>query len=310
MKLHHLLVLVFAALFAACAGSPKSVAHSGSSDYSAGYEATESYAPSTTGTANVRSTSVSSGRHAPTTQSHSNNVTMDSDGAYQPAPRHRPRTERRPGLGTVFGETVTSHVSMKTFVRASSRPFATVAMHYNDASGVRAHANYVGSKGLAPYRAYTPAGGITVALTDQYGNLLTGGEANGRALIVGNEGQRYNIIIQNHTAGRFEVVASVDGLDVIDGKPGNLSKRGYILEPHSTLTIDGFRRSESAVAAFRFGRVSQSYAARTAGARNVGVVGTAFFAERGSVWTTDELRMRDTADPFPDKRNFARPPSY
>jgi hypothetical protein len=106
------------------------------------------------------------------------------------------------------------------------------------------------------------------------------------------------------------VVASVDGLDVIDGRPADLHKRGYVLEPQQTLVIDGFRRNEYEVAAFRFGRVRESYAARTSGDRNVGVIGVAVFAERGSVWTTDELHRRDTANPFPGDRRYAPAPSY
>lgn len=240
---------------------------------------------------------------------HHNHAESSAGSAHEPVARERPRQpEERPGLGTVWGETVTSHARSKPFVRAASSPFARVALYYNDAEGVRAHSAYRGSGSLAPFRAHTPHGGISVALTDVHGNVLSGGMAGGRALIVGAEGQRYNIVVHNHTAGRYEVVTSVDGLDVIDGRPADLAKRGYILEPHSTLTIDGFRRSESAVAAFRFGRVSQSYAARTSGDRNVGVVGLAFFAERGSVWTSDELYRRDTADPFPGDRSYARPP--
>jgi hypothetical protein len=53
--------------------------------------------------------------------------------------------------------------------------------------------------------------------------------------------------------------------------------------------------------------VSESYAARTSGDRNVGVIGFAFFAERGSRWTNDEIRRRETANPFPG--GFAEPPS-
>ena len=229
-----------------------------------------------------------------------------SSGAYR---RHRPEPEERPGLGTVWGESVDSRVQTRPFVRDSSRPFAAVAMHYNDESGVRAHMNYLGSHQLSPVRAYTPHGGISVALTDEYGNLLPGGAAGGKVLVVGRAGQRYNVVIHNQTGGRYEIVASVDGLDVIDGRPADVRKRGYILEPHGTLTIDGFRQSEHHVAAFRFGRVSQSYAARTSGDRNVGVIGVALFAEQGSRWTSDELYRRDTAQPFPGDR-YAQPPSY
>lgn len=232
----------------------------------------------------------------------------DAARSYRPTPE--PQPEERPGLGTVFGETVSSHVRMKPFVRAASHPFATVAVHYNDEQGVRAHLGYIGASGLSPVRAHTPHGGISIALTDEYGNLLPGGEAGGRVFVVGHEGQRYNMVLHNQTGGRYEVVSSVDGLDVIDGRPADLAKRGYILEPYSTLTIDGFRRSTDHVAAFRFGRVSESYAARTSGDRNVGVVGVAIFAEQGSAWTTDELYRRDTANPFPGDRNYAQPPGY
>ncbi len=219
-----------------------------------------------------------------------------------------PAPTERPGLGTTWGEDVSSHVDLKAFYRATSHPFATVTVHYNDAEGVSAHAGYLGQGSLAPVRAYTPYGGISVALTDQYGALLPGGSAAGRTLIVGSAGQRYNIVLENRTGGRYEVVASVDGLDVVDGRPADLAKRGYIIEPYGSLVIDGFRRSDDTVAAFRFGRVADSYAARTSGDRNVGVIGVAVFAERGSVWTSDELQRRDTAQPFPGDRFYARPP--
>jgi hypothetical protein len=233
----------------------------------------------------------------------------DYGGGHSHQPVDRTPAER-PGLGTEWGETVRSEVRMRPFARASSSPFAAVAIHYNDADGVAAQTRYLGDYRLQPLRAYTPHGGISVALTDAHGNLLPGGQVSGRNLVVGQHGQRYNLVIENRTGGRYEVVASVDGLDVIDGKHGDLAKRGYILEPHGNLVIDGFRQSDSAVAAFRFGRVADSYAARTSGDRNVGVVGVALFAEAGSAWTTDELRRRDTANPFPGDRGYARPPGY
>jgi hypothetical protein len=247
----------------------------------------------------------------------------DSGGAYEPAPPPAApgpsgvavqpppqQPQQRPGLGTVWGENLYSRVETRPFTRAGDAPFAAVRIHYNDEDGVRAQMNYVGAAALSPIHAYTPYGGVSIALTDESGNVLPGGEAGGRALVVGRDGGRYNLLIENRSGGRYEVVASVDGLDVVDGRPADLGKRGYILEPYQTLTIDGFRRSDDQVAAFRFGAVADSYAARTSGDRNVGVVGVALFAERGSAWTTDELWRRDTADPFPGDpaRAYARPP--
>jgi len=220
----------------------------------------------------------------------------------------RPSPKQRPGLGTTWGETHTSHVRHRSFDRASSAPFAQLSVFYNDAEGIAAQMAYRGGEGISPFYARTPNGNITVALEGSDGRVLHGRRANGRTYVVGTEGHRYNIVIRNNTGGRFEVVASVDGLDVIDGRPASISKRGYLLPPHGKLVIDGFRRSDHSVAAFRFGRVQDSYAARTSGDRNVGVIGVAFFGELGSEWTTDEIQRRESADPFPVDRGYAQPP--
>lgn len=220
-------------------------------------------------------------------------------------PYNEPSPER-PGLGTSWGEHVDAPISFAPFVRASSAPWAQVALHYNDAQGVSAHAAYVGSR-PTPMEVFAGDGSLSVSLVDEYGRLLPGYQANGRALIVGDDGARYRIVVRNGTTARFEVVTSVDGLDVIDGKPADPNRRGYIVDPHDELVIDGFRTSDDGVAAFRFGKVADSYAAQTSGDRNVGIIGFAIFAERGAVWTPAELQRRDSADPFPN-RGYATPP--
>jgi hypothetical protein len=137
--------------------------------------------------------------------------------------------------------------------------------------------------------------------------MLPGLAARGRNLVAAVDGQRYQIVIRNHTTARFEVVTSVDGLDVIDGKPAGFDRRGYLVEPQGQLVIDGFRQSDDQVAAFRFGKVADSYAAATSGDANVGVIGVALFAERGATWTRAELGRRDQADPFPARGYAAAP---
>src|SRR5437763_1314109 len=82
--------------------------------------------------------------------------------------------------------------------------------------------------------------------------------AGDKSLVIGEDGERYKIVVRNETAARFEIVASVDGLDVVDGKPADPSRRGYIVDPHGVLVIDGFRTSDAEVAAFRFGKVTDS----------------------------------------------------
>lgn len=212
----------------------------------------------------------------------------------------------RPGLGTSWGESVVAPISFVSFVRASRSPWAELALHYNDAEGAQAHAHYLGGR-PAPLEVPAGDGALSVALIDGAGRALPGFAAGDRTLVLGEDGERYRIVVHNTTPARFEIVASVDGLDVIDGRPADPDRRGYIIDPYGTLVIDGFRTSDDTVAAFRFGRVADSYAAQTSGDRNVGVIGMAIFAERGARWTPSELRRRDAADPFP-QRGYATPP--
>lgn len=231
-----------------------------------------------------------------------------SGSAYQPPAEKK--LEERPGLGTTFGETRESHVSNVAFDRADSRPFAVVALNYNDDAGIQAMARRIGNSYASFDRTGVEAaqGAVSLRLLDENGTALPSSNFAGQDYVAGSDGQRYVIQIENHTGNRFEAVATVDGLDVIDGKEGSVNKRGYLINPWSTLQIDGFRRSQSAVAAFRFGAVKDSYAARKGNDRNVGVIGVAFFHERGSVlpWTERELQRRDSANPFPG--GFASPP--
>lgn len=225
------------------------------------------------------------------------------------AAREAPRAEQRPGLGTEWGETRHSRITTVPFHRADpSTPFATAAVFYNDRQGARAMAE---GTSPTPQRAVPVGDGIvTFGLREgDSGRFLNGFEAGGRDYVIGEAGQRYVIVVQNHAPMRIEVVVSVDGLDVIDGRPASFGKRGYLVDAHGTLEIDGFRQSEEEVAAFRFGSVRDSYANKKSGdARNVGVIGVALFHEQGStpaLWR-DEAHRRHEADPFPGR--FATPP--
>lgn len=139
---------------------------------------------------------------------------------------------------------------------------------------------------LSPYaHAHSADGGIqsgpySVEIRDESGALLPTFNHRGRFYVLGSHGQRYRIHVRNASARRIEVVTSVDGRDVMDGRPAHLSKRGYILGPYESMAIDGYRLNMQSVAAFRFGSVAQSYAAQMGNARDVGVIGVAIFTER------------------------------
>jgi hypothetical protein len=122
--------------------------------------------------------------------------------------------------------------------------------------------------------------GPRVEVVDESGSSLPTYFQGGRAFVEGDIGSRYLLRIVNPTPRRVEAVVSVDGLDAIDGKPANTGKRGYLVPAYGEVTVDGWRTSLSAVAAFRFSSVRGSYAGRTGHDRNVGVIGVAFFRER------------------------------
>lgn len=214
----------------------------------------------------------------------------------------------RPGLGTEFGEQRSSQISFVSFQRASQQPFATVALNYNDSQGVAAMVSHDMARGAAMSPVgIDPRGELTISIVDEFGRPLPALSIGGRIYIVGEAGRRYSIQVRNNGPRRFEIVGSVDGLDVMDGREASFAKRGYIAGPYQSFNIDGFRTSESQVAAFRFGSVRNSYAARTGSARNVGVIGIALFSEMGvNYWDENEIRLRQNADPFPGR--FSQPP--
>jgi hypothetical protein len=208
----------------------------------------------------------------------------------------------RPGLGTAWGETRESQVRWVDFEREDpDRPLAVAMLHYDDRAGLRALAGEAPSFPDEGSRE-DAAGALRVRLLDERGWPLPAFRRGGRVLVEGRRGQRYSIEIDNWSGARIEAVATVDGLDVMDGERGSFDKRGYILRSGETFRIDGFRRSQWAVAAFRFGSVGESVAAQTGDDANVGVIGVAFFTERGAppFWRLNEAARRSAANPFPD----------
>ena len=209
----------------------------------------------------------------------------------------------RPGLATHWGEDRYSSVRTTAFERGSDRPFDVAALHYNDARLSEMQARRESFGWLSVHRD-----GIRISLRGESGEVLPGFLSGGEAFVIGQPGQRYSIVLENHTAARIEAVLTVDGLDVINGQPGSTENRGYLVRPHGSIVVEGFRRSTTAVAAFRFGGVEGSYADERGSARNVGVIGVALFAERGADLDLEEneVELRRSADPFPG--GFAPPP--
>jgi len=122
---------------------------------------------------------------------------------------------------------------------------------------------------------------FSLSLEDASGRSLSTFSHQGGTWVLGEEGERYVIVVRNPTSERVEAVVSVDGRDVLSGQVANFNRhRGYIVPAFGSVRIEGFRQSLDTVAAFRFTDPGNSYSSRMGTPENVGVIGVAFFSER------------------------------
>lgn len=104
---------------------------------------------------------------------------------------------------------------------------------------------------------------------------------DGKTYVEARFGTEYSLKIRNNNYYRIEAVVSVDGVDVISGKPATHEARGYIVDAYKTIEIKGFRSDMNTVGAFKFTKKKKAYAKQATGTtQNVGVIAVACFAER------------------------------
>jgi hypothetical protein len=72
---------------------------------------------------------------------------------------------------------------------------------------------------------------------------------------------------------------SVDGMSVITLQPASEKQPGYLISPHSSIVIKGWRQNDENVAAFTFVDRDQSYASKIGHPENAGVIGLVAFEE-------------------------------
>lgn len=145
-------------------------------------------------------------------------------------------------------------------------------------------------------QAVLPPPRTTIEIVDRTeGRVLPSYWHEGRRYVVGKPGNEYAIRVRNASGGRILAVMSVDGVNVITGDTAAPQQSGYVLAPHESTDIGGWRKNMSRTAAFYFTALPDSYAARTGRPDNVGVIGVAVYRERAQPIAREEFRPRDAA---------------
>ncbi|WP_173912468.1 hypothetical protein [Acinetobacter sp. Marseille-Q1618] len=197
---------------------------------------------------------------------HNSSTTASADAAADAANNEVASDEK---LGTKWGDEIDSQVTEVDLKRKSNSPLAETQVQYADKQ-------YQGK----PIQGISVAGGkISFTIIDDRGDTIPLYRVGSNYYLAGREGQSYQLHYENNTSKTFEIVTSVDGIDVIDGSAASRSNSGYVLHAHDTLTIEGFRKSADAVASFTFGKPEESYAANSDNGSidNAGVIGTVVY---------------------------------
>jgi hypothetical protein len=222
-----------------------------------------------------------------------------------------------PRLGTQWGEGLESQTRTVAAKRLSAQPDDVASLGYNEASAVRLA---VGSNPERRLSMLLADGDVEWSVLDEDGRPLPlqrarrGTGADDTFRLAGVQGARYTLRFRNLSERSYEVIATVDGLDVLNGKPGSLRNGGYVLRPLESLTIEGFRKSQNEVAAFRFAAPGRAYAANTEAGdvRNIGVIGAALFEleERDAPRRQRRAANPSQPSPFPADGAYAPEPRY
>ena len=217
-------------------------------------------------------------------------------------------------LGTQWGEGIESKTRTVAARRLSAQPDEVASLGYNDAASVRRDA---GSNPERRLNLLLAQGDVEWSVLDESSRplpLQRARRSTDMFRLAGTEGARYTLRFRNLSDRSYEVIATVDGLDVLNGKPGSLRNGGYVLRPQQVLDIEGFRKSQSEVAAFRFAEPGRAYAANTEAGdvRNIGVIGAALFELEQP--EAPRRPRRDATPPqpnaFPADGPYAPPPRY
>ena len=146
------------------------------------------------------------------------------DNALAASPEYFRKPTQRPGYATSWGASIASRMTYTSFRRSSDTPHGGMAsIYYNDKRGVEEMTRRKDYTSTGRKRAAN--GLVEWGMRSGFG-IMRNHHADGKRYVVGRKNARYSISVKNNSRARLEVVLSVDGLDVVDGKPASVRKRG------------------------------------------------------------------------------------
>jgi len=105
-------------------------------------------------------------------------------------------------------------------------------------------------------------------------------ENEDKIFIEGRKGSEYSLRVRNNNYNRILAVITVDGINVISGKPSAEDDRaGYIVNGYSSIKVQGFRKDLETVGAFKFCEKGNAYSEEIGLKGNTGVIGVRIFDE-------------------------------
>ncbi|MFU0919822.1 hypothetical protein [Kluyvera sichuanensis] len=207
-------------------------------------------------------------------------------------------------VGTAWGDDVHSVVKGVSVERARQEPASIVLINYT--------AEYPSTDDTV----YSiRIGNLEYAVRDDnfssmpISRVYDSSRSKMKYIIHARTGSNYQLYVRNYSRHtNFEIVATVDGLDVLTGSAGSWRNKGYIVNAGGSLAIQGFRKNQQTEAAFVFSDSRDAYAAHSmqGDVSNVGVIGFAAFELQGRA---AKLLPPCAAQAFPaDNNGYAPPP--
>lgn len=107
----------------------------------------------------------------------------------------------------------------------------------------------------------------------------------GNTFVEGRSGSKFELCLRNLNSTKVEVVVSVDGRSITDGKQAGTQSTGYLLDPFQKIVIPGWKLSGSQAAEFVFSGKNESYSTVMSGgdSTNNGVIGVMVYGEKPAV---------------------------